>query len=71
MIYVTSGAMQNEIIHLLENTDAELSYTFVSKKGLKLAFEVNTEDLEKAVDLAKKIIKESDLGKTLYFQVTQ
>ena len=71
MIYVTSGAMQNEIIHLLENTDAELSYTFVSKKGLKLAFEVNTEDLKKAVDLAKKIIKESDLGKTLYFQVTQ
>lgn len=56
MIIVNSPLMHNEIKKQLELNE-EPSYTFVKKEGIKLYFETNSEDQEKAVSTAKQIIK--------------
>lgn len=71
MIYVNSGAMQDEIVELLENADAKVRFHFIEKRGIRLCFGIDTEDADLAVDIAKKLIKESPLGKSLYFQVVR
>lgn len=71
MIYVNSAAMQQDIIKLLENSEEKVKFSFKEKKGIKLAFETNTTNLDEAIEIAKAIIKQSDLGKALYFQVTK
>lgn len=71
MIYVNSAAMQNEIIKLLEDCDAAIKFKYSTKKGIKLGFEVDTEDLDNAIIVAKAVLKDSELGKALYFQVTK
>lgn len=48
--------MHNEIKKQLELNE-EPSYTFVKKEGIKLYFETDSEDQEKAVSTAKQIIK--------------
>lgn len=56
MIIVNSPLMHKEIKKQLElNEDS--SYTFIKEEGIKLYFETDEEDLEKAVDQAKQIIK--------------
>jgi Uncharacterized conserved protein len=71
MIYVISGSLQNDIIQLLEESNSEIIYKFIGKQGIKLSFDVNTDDYDCAIEVAKKIIKRSALGKTLYFQITK
>lgn len=56
MIIVNSPLMHNEIKKQLELNE-EPFYTFVKKEGIKLYFETNSEDQEKAVSTAKQIIK--------------
>lgn len=56
MIIVNSPLMHNEIKKQLELNE-EPSYTFVKKEGIKLYFETDSEDQEKAVSTAKQIIK--------------
>lgn len=70
MIYVSSALKQQEIIDLLEAITGDISYKYLEKKGIKLAFEVVGGELEKAVDVAKATIKGSEIGKALYFQVS-
>ena len=71
MIYISSGALQKEIITLLEESNTEIVYRYVEKRGIILSFSVNTDDLDKAISLASKIIKNSSIGKMLYFQITK
>lgn len=56
MIIVNSPLMHNEIKKQLELNE-EPFYTFVKKEGIKLYFETNSDDQEKAVSTAKQIIK--------------
>ena len=46
------------------------SFKYEGKTGIKLAFHVNTEDLDKACAIAKKTIKATPIGSVMYFQVT-
>lgn len=56
MIIVNSPLMHKEIKKQLELNE-DPSYTFIKEEGIKLYFETDDEDLEKAVDQAKQIIK--------------
>jgi len=71
MIYISGGSLQNDIIKLLEESNTEITYKFVEKQGIKLSFDVTTENLDYAIEVAKKIIKKSAIGQTLYFQITK
>lgn len=71
MIYVNCAAQQDDIINMLENYEGDIKFKYVGKKGIKIAFEVTTEDLDLAINQAKTIIKESKIGKALYFQVVK
>lgn len=70
MIYISCAMKQDYIISLLEEFKGDFSYKFVEKKGIKLAFEVTTDNLELAMDTAKAAIKATEIGKVLYLQVT-
>ena len=71
MIYISGGSLQDDIIKILEESNTEITYKFVEKQGIKLSFDVTTENLDYAVEEAKKIIKKSAIGQTLYFQITK
>ncbi len=71
MIYVNCAAQQDDIINMLENYEGDIKFKFAGKKGIKIAFEVTTDDLDLAINQAKAIIKESKIGKALYFQVVK
>jgi len=57
MIIVNSPLMHEQIKTQLELNE-DPSYTFVKKEGIKLYFETDTNDDDKAVATAKKVIKE-------------
>lgn len=71
MIYINCPTQQDYIIKTLEESEQEIKFKFERKSGIKLSFSVNTDDLDKAVVLAKSIIKGSTLGSSLYFQATK
>lgn len=72
MIYVSCPAKQDYIIKCLESTkDDGIEFKYVDKKGIKMSFDVNIDDLDKAVDIAKKAIKSTEFGSVLFFQVTK
>lgn len=71
MIYINCPTQQDYIIKTLEESDEGVKFKFDKKNGLKLAFSVDTEDLDNAVKLAKSIIKGSPMGSALYFQATK
>lgn len=71
MIYVNCAMSADAVKDLLVNTEGDIQFEFVEKKGIKMSFNVNTDDLDAAVRCAKDIIKSSDVGKVLYFQVTK
>ncbi|AYG01526.1 MAG: hypothetical protein FWH31_00410 [Streptococcaceae bacterium] len=67
MIIVNLAQRQEEIIALLESK----GYHFVKKQGIKLSFEVpeGTEDLNAAAVEVKALIKGTEWGPVLYFNV--
>jgi len=65
--------MQDKIIDTLSTGDFDgISFTFLEKKGIDLAFSVAGSDAENtdAAAIAKKAIKSTDFGKGLFFSVT-
>lgn len=56
MIIINSPLMHNQIRKQLELNE-DPSYTFVKREGIKLYFQTDMEDQEKAADIAKSIIK--------------
>lgn len=72
MIYINCPLKQDFIIELLEgHTEGDIHFKFVSKAGIKMQFEVDSPDLDGAVALAKSLIKATEVGSVLYFQVTK
>ena len=65
MIIVNLAMKQEDIIKLLE----ENNYKFVKKQGLKLFFETPTDDLNADAANAKALIKASEFGGALFFNV--
>jgi predicted RNA binding protein YcfA (HicA-like mRNA interferase family) len=57
--------MQDKVIALLE----ENGFKFVEKKGIKLSFETPTDDVATDARTAKDLVKGSDFGAALYFNV--
>lgn len=68
MIVLNMAMQQDNVIALLEGLDADgITYTFKEKKGIKLFFETNAEDLDDAAKKAKEAIKAQPWGSVLYF----
>ncbi|MEN1047347.1 uncharacterized protein LMUH8_2731 [Listeria monocytogenes] len=71
MIILNCPMKRDYITELLETYDKD-GVTFKKKdeKGMKLTFETNIEDEEKAAKIAKETIKATEIGSVLYFQVS-
>ncbi|HML36358.1 MAG TPA: hypothetical protein PKA19_02895 [Bacillota bacterium] len=62
--------MGDRIVGTLDGyKDADVEYKFISKNGMRLEFEVTGPDSTLAVDITKKLIRDTDFGNALYFQV--
>lgn len=72
MININCPIKQDYIIELLENSNEEdITFKLIEKHGINMKFSVSTEDLDAAIALAKKIIKRTEVGSVLYFQMTK
>lgn len=72
MIHISCGVSQDFIIDLLEKNEVEgIHYKFADKKGITLNFSVDTEDLDKAIAVAKQEIKATEIGSVLFFQISK
>lgn len=62
-ISVNTALQQNEIIELLDGQErAGIQFTFLEKQGMKLIFEVNCDDGDAAIKVAKSTIKATPFG---------
>lgn len=69
MIELSAPISQDKMIELLDGAEKDgVTFTFKEKKGIKLYFDVNTEDVDGAARIAKNTIKAEDWGSVLYFQ---
>lgn len=68
MVVVHSAIMQDKLIKIVEACK-DYEYKFIKKDGIKMYFEVNTEDDEAAAIAAKKTIKADPIGSTLLISV--
>lgn len=73
MIVVNCPLKQDEIIKMVEDIEIEnkKEFRFVKKQGMKIYFESDYSDVQKACSTIKQEIKNSDLGKVLYFNVVE
>lgn len=70
MITIASAIKQDFIIELLDGkTYNGITFKYESKSGINLKFNVDTEDKDEAIAVAKKTIKSTEIGSVLYFQV--
>ncbi|MHC5372653.1 hypothetical protein ACYSNU_02505 [Enterococcus sp. LJL120] len=71
MISIASAMQQDKIIELLEAyNEADVSFTYKEKQGIKLFFTTTATDLDAAAKTVKALIKAQPWGSVLYFQVT-
>ncbi|MBC1457368.1 hypothetical protein [Listeria newyorkensis] len=71
MIVISSPMKRDFFVETLENYNENgVTFKKVDEKGIKLYFETTTEDEEAAVRIAKDVMKATDIGAVLYFQVT-
>ena len=69
-ITISSPMKQDFIIELLDQkTINDITFSFVSKKGIALTFDYDQGQKEDAIAAAKQEIKATEIGKVLYFQV--
>lgn len=68
MIIVNSALMQEEIKTMLQAIESP-KFSFVKKSGIRLYFETDEEDLDKAALIAKAEIKKHPQASTIYFSV--
>lgn len=73
MIVVNCPLKQDEIIKMVEDIEIEnkKEFRFVKKQGMKIYFDSDYSDVQKACSAIKQEIKKSDLGKVLYFNVVE
>ena len=72
MIIVNCALRQDDIVKIVEEIEVENEkvFKFLKKEGLKLCFECSLGDSEKAASIAKQAIKNTPLGKALFFSVS-
>lgn len=69
-ITISSPLKQDFIIELLDGKIHQgISYQFKNKQGIKIIFAYENASHDQAVQTAKAVIKETEIGKVLYFQV--
>lgn len=69
-ITISSPMKQDFIIELLDQQTLEgITFNFISKKGINMAFDCRMGDKDTAIKVAKTTIKATEIGKVLYFQV--
>lgn len=69
-MFVNSPLMNDKIIALLsEYKENGIEFKFIKKNGIKLEFEVSGIEALEACVLAKNLIKGTEFGKVLYFNV--
>lgn len=72
MIYISCGVSQEYVIETLEKSEeAGITFKYEGKTGIKLAFSVNTEDLDQAIAVAKQVIKATPTGSVLFLQYSK
>ncbi|WP_416327335.1 hypothetical protein [[Eubacterium] hominis] len=70
--YISCGLNQEFLIDLLEKTNVDgITYKYEGKTGIKLCFATNAEDLANAMAIAKKTIKDTQIGSVMYFQISE
>ncbi|AMC94260.1 hypothetical protein AOC36_09800 [Erysipelothrix larvae] len=70
MIYVQSPQKRDFIKELLDGQTVDgCKFTFAKMDGMKIYFETEGVELEKAVSIAKSEVKKSKYGPALYFTV--
>ncbi|EUJ30656.1 hypothetical protein MFLO_10358 [Listeria floridensis FSL S10-1187] len=71
MIIINCPMKRDYITELLEAHDQDgVTFKKVKEAGMKMSFETNIDDEEKAARIAKETIKATEIGSVLYFQVT-
>ena len=69
-IIISSPMKQDYIIELLDaQTIEDITFSFVSKQGIKMTFSYENGSKEEAIRVAKDTIKATEIGSVLYFQV--
>ena len=69
MIVINVAMQHDNIIELLNSLNQEdMTFSFKEKKGIKLYFETNASDLDRAAKVAKDAIKAQPWGSVLYLQ---
>lgn len=70
MLIVNAPLMTDRVRAVLDGYDKDgVTIRFVSREGMKLAFEMTGLVGYDAVDFVKKLIRSHDFGNALYFQV--
>lgn len=71
MIKINLPMKQDFVIELLDGkTHDDVTFNFVEKKGMILSFSIGDADKDTAIAVAKKVIKSTEIGSVLYFQVS-
>lgn len=69
-ISVNTALKQQEIIELLDGNQIDgITYLYKEKKGMNLIFEVDSEDGDKAIKLAKAKIKSAPFGSAILLTI--
>ncbi|NBK96676.1 MAG: hypothetical protein EOM50_01420 [Erysipelotrichia bacterium] len=70
MITISSAIKQDFLIELLDKKTYDgITFQYDGKSGINLMFKIDTEDKEKAIAVAKKEIKATEIGSVLYFSI--
>lgn len=72
MFYISCGVSQDFIIELLEkNEENGIHFKYEGKTGIKLKFSTDAADIDEAMAFAKGLIKSTQIGSVLYFQISK
>lgn len=71
MLIVNCALRQDDIIEIVENIEIENEkpFKFSKKQGLQIHFDSTSNVTNEVCALVKKVIKETPVGKTLFFNV--
>ena len=71
MIVVNCALRQDDIVSIVENIEVggTKPYKFIKKQGLQIHFDCELGADQDPVGTAKKAIKETEVGKALFFSV--
>jgi len=71
MVIVNCALRQDDIIKIVENIEIESEkiFKYVKKQGIRIFFECNFSDIEKACSIAYRAIFNTNLGKALFYNV--